>query len=39
MRVEVDADRFFDEGVDRYPNVITTRVHIPDPRKKVAVVP
>lgn len=24
---------------NRYPNVITTRVHVPDPRNKVAIVP
>lgn len=39
VRVEVNADDYFDEGANRYPNVITTRIQIPDPRNKVAVVP
>jgi hypothetical protein len=39
VRVEVNAAGFFDEGQNRYPNVITTRVHVPDPRNKVDVVP
>jgi hypothetical protein len=39
VRVEVNAAGFFDEGQNRYPNVITTRVHVPDPRNKVAIVP
>jgi hypothetical protein len=25
----------FDEGQNRYPNVAETRIHVPDPRKKV----
>ena len=29
----------FDEGENRYPNVVQVRVRIPSPRKKVAVVP
>ena len=32
----IDA-RSFDEGQNRYPNVIETRIHIPDPRNKVRV--
>ncbi|MBI3695881.1 MAG: hypothetical protein HY238_13705 [Acidobacteria bacterium] len=28
----------FDEGSNLYPNVIETRVHLPDPRQKVAIV-
>lgn len=39
VRVAVNAAKFFDEGANRYPNVITTKIHIPDPRNKVAVVP
>ena len=27
----------FDEGENRYPNVVTTPIHIPSPRKKVAI--
>jgi hypothetical protein len=39
VRVEVNAAGYFDEGQNRYPNVITARIHVPDPRNKVAIVP
>ncbi|MEK7216686.1 MAG: lysyl oxidase family protein, partial [Chloroflexota bacterium] len=26
----------FDEGKNRYPNVVETRIHVPDPRNKVS---
>jgi hypothetical protein len=29
----------FDEGENRYPNVVEVRISVPSPRKKVAVVP
>ena len=29
----------FVEGANQYPNVIMTRVHVPDPRKKVTIAP
>jgi len=28
--------RLLDEGEDRYPDVVQTTIHVPDPRKKVA---
>ena len=34
---EVNAAHLFDEGRNRYPNVLEVVVHIPDPRKKVTV--
>jgi len=42
VRVVVNAgvglpEPVFDEGENRYPNWIETRVHIPDPRKKVTI--
>ena len=27
----------FDEGKNRYPNVIQTQIHVPDPRNKVTI--
>jgi hypothetical protein len=39
VRVAVNAAKFFAEGENRYPNVITARIHVPDPRNKVTVVP
>lgn len=37
VRVEINAALSFDEGSNRYPDVFEVRIHIPDPRKKVAV--
>jgi len=37
VRVTINASGTFDEGTNRYPNVIEQRIHIPDPRKKVTV--
>lgn len=38
VRVEIDMLNMFDEGVDRYPNVVDIPIHVPDPRKKVTIV-
>ena len=41
VRVSINTGQFspiFDEGENRYPNVIEVRVRIPSPRKKVATV-
>ncbi len=37
VEVTVNAIGLFDEGENRYPDTIRTRVHVPDPRKKVTV--
>jgi hypothetical protein len=37
VRVEINVGPIFDEGENRYPNVIQVRIHVPDPRKKVTV--
>jgi hypothetical protein len=37
VRVSINDAGFFDEGQNRYPNVITATIHVPDPRKKVTV--
>lgn len=37
VRVTVNLSNTFDEGENRYPNVVTTPIHIPDPRNKVTV--
>ncbi|HEV8534295.1 MAG TPA: lysyl oxidase family protein [Candidatus Limnocylindria bacterium] len=37
VRVTINAAGTFAEGQNRYPNVIETRIHVPDPRNKVAV--
>lgn len=36
VRVEVNVAEIFDEGENRYPNVIETVIHVPDPRQKVS---
>ncbi|MEX2644977.1 MAG: lysyl oxidase family protein [Gaiellaceae bacterium] len=36
VRVAINAAGSFDEGENRYTNVVTTTIHVPDPRKKVA---
>lgn len=33
--VRINAAGTFDEGANRYPDVITTTIHVPDPRNKV----
>ena len=41
VRVSINTGQFspiFNEGQNRYPNVTQVRVHVPSPRKKVAVV-
>ena len=41
VRVSINTGQYspiFDEGENRYPNVIEVQVKIPDPRKKVAIV-
>lgn len=35
VRVTLNKTGVFDEGENRYPNVIKTRIHVPDPRNKV----
>ena len=37
VRVTINAAEIFDEGENRYPNVVQTTIHIPDPRKKVTI--
>ena len=37
VRVTVNLSRTFDEGSNRYQNVVETMIHIPDPRKKVTI--
>jgi hypothetical protein len=37
VRVEINAAGTFDEGEDRYTNVVTTTIHVPNPRNKVSV--
>lgn len=37
VHVEINAAGTFDEGQNRYSNVIETLIHVPDPRNKVTV--
>jgi hypothetical protein len=37
VRVTINAAGTFDEGTNRYPNVVQTSIHIPNPRNKVAI--
>ena len=37
VRVTVNLIGIFDEGENRYPNVVQTPIHVPSPRKKVAI--
>lgn len=37
VSVTVNAIGLFEEGQNRYPNTVTARVHVPDPRKKVTI--
>ncbi|MCA1554474.1 MAG: hypothetical protein LC737_08850, partial [Chloroflexi bacterium] len=37
VHVEINAAHTFDEGANRYPNVIETKIHVPDPRNKVSI--
>jgi len=37
VRVTINDVGIFDEGSNRYPNSIETRIHVPDPRNKVAI--
>jgi hypothetical protein len=39
VRVSINTAGMVDEGSNRYTNVIETKIHVPDPRKKVTVVP
>jgi hypothetical protein len=36
VRVTINIGGIFDEGENRYPNVVQAPVHVPDPRTKVA---
>jgi hypothetical protein len=35
VRATINKDRIFDEGQNRYPNVVQVPIHVPDPRNKV----
>lgn len=37
IRVTINLESIFDEGENRYPNVLEAQIHVPDPRKKVAI--
>lgn len=37
VRVTINLAHIFDEGENRYPDVIETPIHVPSPRKKVAI--
>ena len=37
VRVTINQLPIFDEGENRYPNVVQTPIHVPSPRKKVAI--
>ena len=37
VRVTVNAAGAFDEGTNRYTNAVETAIHVPSPRKKVAI--
>jgi hypothetical protein len=37
VRVTINQLPIFDEGENRYPNVVQTSIHVPSPRKKVAI--
>jgi len=39
VRVTLNKAGIFDEGDNRYPNVTEVTIHVPDPRKKVTLVP
>ncbi len=36
VRVEINTAGTFDEGANRYPNVVEILIHVPDPRHKVS---
>jgi hypothetical protein len=38
VRVTINKEGLFDEGENRYGNVVEVRIHIPDPRNKVEIV-
>ena len=38
LRVSINTGKIFDEGDNRYPNVVEVPVYVPNPRKKVTVV-
>ena len=38
VRVRLNTGGIFDEGLNRYPNETQVRIHVPNPRKKVAIV-
>ena len=37
VRVRINVAPIFDEGSNRYPNFVETPIHVPNPRKKVAI--
>jgi hypothetical protein len=36
VRVQINAVGIFDEGENRYPNVVEIPIYVPDPRNKVS---
>ena len=38
VRLTINLVGTFDEGTNRYPNVVEARIHVPDPRRKVTTV-
>jgi hypothetical protein len=39
VRIVVNLAGTFDEGQNRYPNVLEAKIRVPDPRRKVAIQP
>jgi hypothetical protein len=39
VRAAINEAGIFDEGANQYPNMVDVRIHVPDPRKKVTIVP
>jgi hypothetical protein len=37
VRVTINETLLFEEGANRYPNVIEAEIHVPNPRKKVSI--
>lgn len=37
VRVTINLSGTFNEGFNRYPNVVETQIHVPNPRNKVAI--
>ena len=39
VRVTINDAGMVDEGTNRYPNFVETRIHVPNPRNKVTIIP